>query len=180
MPLFSSNAAKNMSELAMGVYLNKALGGTGSRKALQKIVNSNAELKKTINATPGWERAVKAAKNILNVEKKQVEEAQKKRQLPLGNVNPHTNGLTNAQKKKMANGPPVIYEKDPSAPEAAPAAAPTAEATAAPAAAAPGTRAGRLSLEGGYKHSRRHRKTRSKKTRKSKHKNSRKTRGRKH
>ena len=173
MPLFSSNAAKNMSELAMGVYLNKALGGTGSRKALQKIVNSNAELKKTINATPGWERAVKAAKNILNVEKKQVEEAQKKRKLPLGNVNPPTNGLTNAQKKKMANGPPVIYEKDPSAPEAAPAAA-------APAAAAPGTRAGRLSLEGGYKHSRRHRKTRSKKTRKSKHKNSRKTRGRKH
>lgn len=163
MPLVSSNAVKNMSELATGVYLNKALGGTGSRNTLKKIVNSNAELKKTINTTPGWEKAVKAAKGILNAEKTQFEEAQKKRNIPVGNVNQPTNGLTNAQKKKMANGPPVIYEKDPSAPSAAPAAAP------------PGTRAGRLSLEGGYKHSRRHRKTR-----KSKHKKSRKTRGRKH
>ena len=113
-----AEAAKQMGELGAAVYLNKALGGTGSRKALQKIVNSNAELKKTINTTPGWERAVKAAKNILNAEKTQFEEAQEKRNIPVGNVNKPTNGLTNAQKKKMANGPPVIYEKDPSAPKA--------------------------------------------------------------
>lgn len=80
MPLVSSNAVKNMSELATGVYLNKALGGTGSRNTLKKIVNSNAELKKTINTTPGWERAVKAAKGILN-----------------------------AEKKRLANGPPVKF-----------------------------------------------------------------------
>jgi hypothetical protein len=162
MPLFSSNtdAAKQMGELGAAVYLNKALGGTGSRKALQKIVNSNAELKKTINSTPGWERAVKAAKNILNAEKKQVEEAQNKRKLPLGNVNPPTNNLTNAQKKKMANGPPVIYEKDPSAPKAVANSASTRDTE----------QLGSVSGGGKYKTRRSHKKT----------KKSRKTRGRRH
>ena len=162
MPLFSSNtdAAKQMGELGAAVYLNKALGGTGSRKALQKIVNSNSELKKTINSTPGWERAVKAAKNILNAEKMQLEEAQKKRNLPLGNVNPPTNNLTNAQKKKMANGPPVIYEKDPSAPKAVANSANTRNTE----------QLGSVSGGGKYKTRRSHKKT----------KKSRKTRGRRH
>ena len=154
-----AQAAKQMGELGAAVYLNKALGGTGSRKALQKIVNSNSELKKTINSTPGWERAVKAAKNILNAEKKQVEEAQKKRNLPPGNVNPPTN-LTNAQKKKMANGPPVIYEKDPSPPKAVASSASTRDTE----------QLGSVSGGGKYKTRRSRKKT----------KKSRKTRGRRH
>jgi len=149
MPLVSSDAVKNMSEIATGVYLNKALGGTGSRNTLKKIVNSNAELKKTINTTPGWERAVKAAKNILN-----------------------------AEKKRLANGPPVKFSL-PSIPRAegrreSPALA--AAANRGKAATHVGANApqigttGAATAVGGYKTRRSHKKT----------KKSRKTRGRRH
>jgi len=154
MPLFSSNkanseTAKQLGELGAAVYLNKALGGTGSRKALQKIVNSNAELKKTINTTPGWEKAVEAAKGILN-----------------------------AEKKRLANGPPVKFSL-PSVPRtegrrespALAAAANSGKAATHVGANAPHIGStGAATAVGGYKTRRSHKKT----------KKSRKTRGRRH
>jgi len=148
-----AQAAKQMGELGAAVYLNKALGGTGSRKALQKIVNSNSELKETINSTPGWEKAVKAAKNIINAEKARLE-------------------------KRVANGPPEKFSL-PSIPRAegrreSPALA--AAANSGKAATHVGANApqigstGAATAVGGYKTRRSRKKT----------KKSRKTRGRRH